>query len=124
LKNVNDSISSAAARLSAVPYAVGVVDAQQALHFSVGVFPVCHNAQSVKAAVVNPKVLRYGRSRSERDAAIGSHIVEDEVPQEHGNDDDGSEHKNNTGPLRLRSHLRFPMIQHLVERLVATPQLL
>ena len=54
------------------------------LEFSVRIFPVCHNAQSVKAAVVNPKVLRYGSPRSEQDAAIDCDLVEDEVPTRTG----------------------------------------
>ena len=43
-----------------------------------GILPVGHNAKSIKAAVVNPKVLGYGRPRYERDAAINCDIVEDE----------------------------------------------
>jgi len=62
-----------------------------------------HNAQSVKAAVVNPRILRYRRPRSKRDAAMDCNVVEDEVPQEQGSDENGREQKSNSGPLRLRS---------------------
>lgn len=98
------------ARLVAFLYAVVVVDAQQALEFSVGIFPVCHDAQRVIAAVVNPKVLRYSRPRSKRDGAMYCDIVEDEVPQEKGGEENGSEQKNDLGPSRWPSHLGFPMI--------------
>jgi hypothetical protein len=63
------------------------------LEFSVGIYPVRHDTQSVKATVVNPKILRYGRPRRERDAAIDCDIVEDEVPQEHRDDENGRKQK-------------------------------
>ena len=72
-----------------------------------GILPVSHNAKSIKAAVVNPKVLGYGRPRCERDGAINCDIVENEVPQERRYDENSCEQKNDFDSMRLGSHLSF-----------------
>lgn len=67
-------------------------------------FPFRLNSESVKAAVVDPKVLCHGRPWSKRDAAIDCDIVKEEVPQKRANDENGGGDPDaDFDPLRFHS---------------------